>query len=626
MPTIPYRPEFIANGGAFGREVAVASDVDRFMLVWEGPNAPPPPDRDYDSDYNELLGRIFQVEQAATGVFQVNTVEDDPQFDPEIVRYGDGSYLVAYSSGVEDSLEGTFIATQRVGVDGAKLGPEVYSPNYSYYHREPDAAVLSDGRSVVVSTEEFDVEALIYNAAGAVVADYALGFNVSGAAAVARHPVLADRVIVFWQGYAVEEPGDDDVRGLYWQELDVDDGTRGPAQLIQALPDNFDADPSAVTMRIGDRINLAYAAPDGGGRDVKLYSLPFDGVSTPYAITVNEATAGDQVRPAIDDLDGERVIVAWEDRQAGADDASGSSIRARLVDTVAGAADGPAFLVNQVTAGDQRGPSVAQVDEGIFVVAWTDGDGVKARLFDADGDYFLPALTSTLVTRLETQDGSDSLDQRLRGFDAPQSYFFEIGAETGDDVVTDFARDDVLVTDAPLFDGNGDGIITFSGGRLRLDGRTAGGDTVRLDGLDGSALRYVGRDEGLSVYATASVRPAGATEVLLGSTGAAGTRGADLFFYDAALCLPSGRSYAITGFGAADVFVTTVAIADNDGDGRIGFGSDRRVEVDGSDFAVTRSDGRRVTAFEFDGAVMRDGTTYYVYSLIGSAVGVDALG
>lgn len=625
MTTVPYGPEFTVSNGAYGAEVAVASDTDRFMLVWEGPNAPPGPDEDYNNDYNELLGRAYSVLGPRSGIFQVNTVVNDPQFDPDIIRYGDGSYIVAYSSGIEDSLEGTFIATQRFDVDGNRLGAEVYSPDYSYYHREPDAAVLSDGRSVVVSTEEFDQEALVYDASGVVTGAYNFGSSsgegfTSGASAVVAHPTLAARVVVFWQGYATDDPEEDDVYGLYWQQLDPNIGPVSAPELVEALPDGFDADPSAVTMQ-SDVINVVYAVPDGmGGRDIKLYTLPFDG-APPFSTVVNDFVAGDQLRPDIDAIDAERVIIAWEDRQPGADDAAGSAIRARVLEP--GSPSEPSFLANQVTFGNQAGPSVAQVDEGIFVVAWTDGDGTKARLFNADG---VSELTSHLVTRLETQDGSDFLDQQLRGFDVAQSFFFEIGAETGDDRILAFGRDDVLLTDAALFDGNGDGIINFATNRVRLDGPVAGSDTVRLDGLNGSGLRYIGQDEGLFVYATASVRPTGAKEVLLGSSGVAGSAGADLFFYDAALDLPPDRTYALTGFGANDVLVTTAAIVDSNGDGQIGFGADRRVEIGGSDFSLTRTNGTEVTSLEFDGSVESDGVTYFVYSLVGSAAGTDALG
>lgn len=626
MVTVPYGPEFTVSNGVYGAEVAVASDTDRFMLVWEGPEEPPEPDEDYNNEYSELYGRAYSVLNPLGGVFQVNTEMGDPQVDPDIISYGDGSYLVAYASGFDDSLPGTSIVTQRLDVLGNKLGPEVYSSDYSYEHNEPDVAVLADGRSVVVSQEEFTVEALVYSPAGAEIADYDFGSNYDfafggGAAAVVAHPTLATRMVVFWEGYTTDDPDEDDVYGLYWQQVSVDVGPVSTPQLIEALPVGYEADPSAITMQ-SDVVNVVYNVPDGmGGRDIKLYSLPFDGISLPSSVIVNDRIAGDQLRPTIDAIDADRVIIAWEDRQPGTDDAAGSAIRARVLEP--GSPSEPSFLVNQVTAGDQAGPSVAQVDEGIFVVAWTDGDGVKARLFNADG---VNELTSHLITRLETQDGSDFLNQQLRGFTGPQSFFFEMGAETGDDRVLSFGRDDVLLTDAALFDGNGDRIITFAGNRVRLDGPVAGSDTVRLDGLNGSGLRYIGQDEGLFVYATASVRPAGAKEVLLGSAGVAGSAGADLFFYDAALDLPPDRSYALTGFGANDVLVTTAAIADSNGDGRIGFGADRRVEIGGSDFSVTGANGRTITALEFDGSLERDGVTYFVYSLVGSAAGTDALG
>lgn len=79
----------------------------------------------------------------------------------------------------------------------------------------------------------------------------------------------------------------------------------------------------------------------------------------------------------------------------------------------------------------------------------------------------------------------------------------------------------------------------------------------------------------------------------------------------------------IGDFGLDDVLVTTLRIADKDGDDLIAFGSDRDLDFAGGGQVVVTSDtGRRIISREYDGSFSAEGVTYYVYSRIGSAAGV----
>lgn len=74
---------------------------------------------------------------------------------------------------------------------------------------------------------------------------------------------------------------------------------------------------------------------------------------------------------------------------------------------------------------------------------------------------------------------------------------------------------------------------------------------------------------------------------------------------------------------ADDLFVTSTAIADANGDGRIGFGPNRMLEL--SDGTSVRINKGEVRSLEFDGSVTANGVEYFVYSRVGSDVGVDDL-
>ena len=108
-------------------------------------------------------------------------------------------------------------------------------------------------------------------------------------------------------------------------------------------------------------------------------------------ILVNTTTTGNQwLFPAIARLQDGNYVVAWSDNSGLGGDASGGAIKAQLLDPNGGKI-GPEFLVNQNTPGDQYDPKIAVLGNGTFVVTWTDNTGdadswaVKARIYDQTG-------------------------------------------------------------------------------------------------------------------------------------------------------------------------------------------------------------------------------------------------
>lgn len=99
-----------------------------------------------------------------------------------------------------------------------------------------------------------------------------------------------------------------------------------------------------------------------------------------------------------------------------------------------------------------------------------------------------------------------------------------------------------------------------------------------------------------------------------------GLTGPDAFFFPPA----NAGNDTFREFGAEDVLVTTNALRDNDRDGIISFGSNRRLDF-ATDISAVISDpnGRMVRALEFDGSFEEQGVTYFVYSRVGSPAGVE---
>jgi hypothetical protein len=221
----------------------------------------------------------------------------------------------------------------------------------------------------------------------------------------------------------------------------------------------------------------------------------------------------------------------------------------------------------------------------------------------------------------------------------PETFYIK-GDNTGNDTIRNFGRNDILVVDKILFDSNGDDIITFgSNGRLNLDaidtqlpGQTGdvGDDTVRFQSsgdLNSNGIRYIGTDgDGHYAYAAASVRLAGFIEGKLGVDALSGTEAADSFFFDTDLDVAWGND-TISDFGDDDLIVTTSAIFDGNGDGKITF-RDGTLDLNGSDelgndgqqnqnspFGKISINGGAVTELEFKGSTVVNGVTYYSYGL-----------
>ncbi|SEN60325.1 hypothetical protein SAMN05192583_3123 [Sphingomonas gellani] len=121
-----------------------------------------------------------------------------------------------------------------------------------------------------------------------------------------------------------------------------------------------------------------------------------------------------------------------------------------------------------------------------------------------------------------------------------------------------------------------------------------------------------------------TLRSDGADTVFEGGVGndaMRGGAGVDVFLYYGK---EDGRD-TISRFGKEDVLVTTSKIADANGDNIITFGSNKALDFTAtSSVRITDDTGATVKALEYDGAFTDGGTTYYVYSRVGSSAGVDS--
>lgn len=279
-----------------------------------------------------------------------------------------------------------------------------------------------------------------------------------------------------------------------------------------------------------------------------------------------------------------------------------------------------------------------------FSYTISDPDGLTATamvtLTVEEDDTPPPPIDCPSVDRVGTQDGSAATNDLMTGPGYYNTFFFDVAVASGDDRISNFAKNDIIVTSEAIYDSNNDGVIKF-GKNSMLD--LGDGDTVKIDGIAGSSgLRFMGEYcEGSFVYADALVRPKGAIEgkftndILTGDE--LNTR-PDVFFFDTALGLSLG-SDRIINFGVNDVVVTTTAIRDGNSDARIGFGRNGIIDLPGGvgspdgpsaagaggTLSITGTAADKLNVLEFDGQVTQNGVIYYVYSSVGSDGGIETL-
>lgn len=615
MPITPSSNEFTVNATATdaGFTPSVAGQPNgEFLITWSS---------DGGAVDQDILGRVYNFTAPVGGDVLVNTEQHDDQLQPQAAALANGGYVVAYSSGEENNLPGTYAASQVLSASGGKVGAEVFG-DYSDYHHNADVAVLGGGQYVEVASGEVDGQGQVHAATGTITSQFDFGYN-GQSEPVAVTALSAASYLVLSNGYASEadamtanaSPDDPSapVHGLYAQVRNVDGATGTPFLVAATTADNVD--PSARVLANGNVV-VTWSDAGNSGSDVYVSIVNPAGAVAVGPFDVHAATEGLQSLPAVAVLDDNNFVVAWQDGSGA--DGSGAGIEAQLFHAD-GTADGSAFVVDQTTTGDQTSPSVAAIGDGQFVVAWQGEGGIEARVLSDQ-----PTSAQTLFTREGTLDGSASTNQTLTGADGPNSFYFNVAATSGADHITNFGKADVLLLTKPLFDGNGDGIITAGKNDLyHLDSPTGPSDTVKIDGPT-AGLRYLGASDGLSVYADASVRPTGAiegtvrTDALHGD--AAGTK-TDVFFYDTALGASLGND-TLTNFGTSDLLVTTTRIADNNNDGIIKFGANNMLNLGPDALTLSSTTGVAIEALHFDGQVAHNGVTYYVYGAIGGASGV----
>ena len=207
----------------------------------------------------------------------------------------------------------------------------------------------------------------------------------SGAAVAAA----ADgRFVVVWE----DQIRDGSASGIFARRFDAAGHADGPEFRVNTQARNYQLRP-AVAADAGGGFVVVWASYRQDGSDYGVFGQRYDaaGARAGAEFRVNSATAGTQFAPDVAVDAGGGFVVVWLSGSA----ARGFDVAGQRYDA-AGTPQGPEFVVNAYTTGDQGYPVVAPRPDGGFVVAWhgdgaDDGD-VFAQRFDSAGARLGPEI------------------------------------------------------------------------------------------------------------------------------------------------------------------------------------------------------------------------------------------
>ena len=318
-----------------GRAVAMAPD-GRFVVVWGGGTENP----------NLVFGRRFAADGRPLGSRFPLAQNTDYQDTPDVAMAADGSFLAAWTQGVEpeDPTDPHEVAVdvyfRRFGADGRPLGPEAVALDGFDEQSEPRVALRSDGSFIIACNDYggessfYDVDARLFARSGAPLGD---AFQVNDAHLEVTQidpsiAVAADgRFAITWTDWAGDEGRDPN---LDWRTQDF--------------------------TGVAIRFYAADGSPLGPGRSVNVF------------------LRGEQTQAAVSPLQTGGFLMLWV--SGAGQDGDGSGIFGRVFGAD-GKTRGREFRINLNRTGSQFTPALAVAPNGKGAAVWAGPDGDKFGVF-----------------------------------------------------------------------------------------------------------------------------------------------------------------------------------------------------------------------------------------------------
>ncbi|MEQ1950734.1 hypothetical protein [Mesorhizobium sp. CN2-181] len=446
-----------AGGGDQAQASVTTLGDGRFVALWWF--------NEWGGD-DSVRARIFDADGKPAGAsFIVNSTTEGYTSYPSIAALADGGFVATWQSNDTGDGSGTCVRARIYGADGAPAG-EDFLVNSSTANNQiaPSITALSDGGFVAMwqsldTGAEGSIRARIFDADGQPTsADFIVDSMTSS---VGINPSITalpgNRFIALWES---EDGADGDVSCVRARIFGSDGLPEGADFVVNFTSQGVHAQPVATALA-GGRFIVTWESNELPGSnsdsDIRARIFNADGRPVGADFVVNSTTMDMQFGPSVTELEDGRFVVAWTSRDTG--DGSAGCVRARVFGAD-GKPAGADFVVNTTAQDSQSGPVVSALADGRFVVTWHYWDNgavqseVRAQIFDATKFF-----------------GTDSADS----WNGSNVFADKISGAGGEDMLSGFGGNDSIAG------GDGNDLLNGGGGADYLSGG-AGVDTASYAG------------------------------------------------------------------------------------------------------------------------------------------------
>ena len=319
---------------------------------------------------------------------------------PSVAALEGGEFVIAWTGAGFQAGNGLIVphppAIEFSLFDSADARTPTQSSRFRNYQVNPSVAALEGGGFVVAWTDQnnTDIRAQRYDSAGFAEGDE---INVNSTITNSQSfPSVAALVgggfVIAWTD-ASETGGDTSGNAIRAQRFSDTGIVEGSEFLVNTTTMYSQSFPRVAALEDGGFVvTWADASETGGGtygNAIRAQRYDAAGVAAGVELLVNTTLSSIRFSPSVAALEGGGFVIAWTDTSETGGDTSGNAIRAQLYDNT-GVATGVEFLVNTTTSNSQEFPAIAAFEGGGFVIAWggyspPSGSGIFAQRYDAAG-------------------------------------------------------------------------------------------------------------------------------------------------------------------------------------------------------------------------------------------------
>ncbi len=348
------------------------------------------------------------------GESQVNLYTTLDQKGPAVALLGNGNFVTIWESYGQDG-DGNGIYGQILDGTGGKVGSEFHVTTYTTSTQmSPDVKGLNNGNFVVVWDSDWQdgdqdgIFGQLFDSSGTKVGnEFRLNTNTVGQQ---QNPSVAalgnGYFVVTWTSY-----GDGDSYGIFGQILTESRSGVGGEFQINTYTTNAQLD-SSVSALGNNKFVVVWDSYGQDGDQEGIFGQIFDNFGTKIGseFQANSYTVGTQQIPVVAGLSNGNFVVTWESPGHGLDN-SGSGVYGQIF-YGSGSKINNEFQLNTYTSFSQYQQKVTALSNGSFLVTWTsdsqDGSsyGVYGQLFDSLGSKNGGEFQVNTYTALGQSEGS----------------------------------------------------------------------------------------------------------------------------------------------------------------------------------------------------------------------------